>query len=173
MIGHSALTSDWVCVSCEGKTIDGRTIESDWLIGMAKSYDPNFYTALIWEEHDRTKPNLGEVLALKFEYIGKDVRLYARLKPTLKLIEYNQSGQKLFCSVEVEEDFAQSGNFYLGGLAVTDSPASINTDRLRFKNRNHFSRPNSKPVISKPLRLEQLGFNGFKNKGWVSAITSG
>lgn len=173
MIGCSGLTSEWICVSCEGKTIDGRTIESDWLIGMANSYDPYFYTALIWEEHDRTKPNLGEVLALKIEYIGKEVRLYARIKPNLKLIEYNKNGQKLFCSVEVEENFSQSGKFYLGGLAVTDSPASINTDRLRFKNRNHFSRPDSKPVISKPLRLEQLDFNVCKNKGWVSAITSG
>lgn len=173
MIGYSGLTSEWICVSCEGKTIDGRTIESDWLIGMAKSYDPKLYTALIWEEHDRNKPNLGEVLALKSEYIGREVRLYARIKPTLKLIEYNKNGQKLFCSVEVEENFAQSGKFYLGGLAVTDSPASVNTDRLRFKNRNHFSRPNSKPVISKPLALERMDFNSRPIKGWVSAITSG
>lgn len=141
MIGHSGLTSEWICVSCEGKTIDGRTIESDWLIGMANSYDPKLYTALIWEEHDRNKPNLGEVLALKSEYIGKEVRLYARIKPTLKLIEYNKNGQKLFCSVEVEENFAQSGKFYLGGLAVTDSPASVNTDRLRLKIETTFPGP--------------------------------
>lgn len=173
MIGHSGLTSEWICVSCEGKTIDGRTIEPDWLIGMANSYDPNLYTALIWEEHDRNKPNLGEVLALKFEYIGKEVRLYARIRPTLKLIEYNRNGQKLFCSVEVEEDFAQSGVFYLGGLAVTDSPASVNTDRLRFNNRNHFSRPDSKPVISTPLVIENIVFSSRSVKGWVSAITSG
>ncbi|MFT4271546.1 MAG: GPO family capsid scaffolding protein [Pantoea sp.] len=173
MTDHSGLTSEWICVSCEGKTIDGRIIESDWLIGMADSYDPNLYTALIWEEHDRNKPNLGEVLALKYEYVGKQIRLYARIKPTLKLIEYNRNGQKLFCSVEVEENFAQSGKFYLGGLAVTDSPASMNTDRLRFKNRNHYSRPNSKPVISMPLALERMEFNFRTTKGWVSAITSG
>lgn len=173
MIGHSGLTSEWICVSCEGKTIDGRTIESDWLKGMANSYDPNLYTALIWEEHDRTKPNLGEVLALRYEHIGKEVRLYARIKPTLKLIEYNKNGQKLFCSVEVEENFAQSGTYYLGGLAVTDSPASVNTDRLRFNNRNHYSRPNSKPLISKPLALGRMKFNSCTTKGWVSAITSG
>lgn len=173
MIGHSGLTSEWICVSCEGKTIDGRIIESDWLIGMANSYDPNLYTALIWEEHDRTKSNLGEVLALKFEYVENEVRLYARIKPTLKLIEYNRNGQKLFCSVEVEENFAENGDFYLGGLAVTDSPASVNTERLRFNNRNHYSRPYSKPVISKPLALGQMKFSSFNTKGWVSAITSG
>lgn len=65
------------------------------------------------------------------------------------------------------------GFFYLGGLAVTDSPASVNTDRLRFNNRNHFSRPDSKPVISAPLALENIVFSSRSVKGWVSAITSG
>jgi thioredoxin-like negative regulator of GroEL len=39
----------------------------------------------------------------------------------------------LHFSIEVTEDFAKTGKTYLTGLAMTDSPASLGTDEMRFK----------------------------------------
>lgn len=52
-MSESHLTTGWICVATEGETIDQRAIEAEWLTEMAASYDPGYYTALIWEEHNR------------------------------------------------------------------------------------------------------------------------
>ncbi|OTA15366.1 phage capsid protein [Xenorhabdus vietnamensis] len=168
------LTTTWICVATEGQTVDKRVIEAQWLYEIAETYDTNYYTALIWEEHNRALDNLGEVLAARTDVIDGKARLYVRLRPNLKLMEYNRQGQKLFCSIEVEEDFQGKGIFYLFGLAVTDSPASVGTDRLKFSiNRSHFSRKKSKLSISSP-RVFNLsdGLKNTKNR-WFTAISAG
>lgn len=40
--------------------------------------------------------------------------------------------QKVYTSIEVDENFAKTGSAYLIGLAVTDSPASLGTEMLQF-----------------------------------------
>ncbi|MEY0282532.1 GPO family capsid scaffolding protein [Providencia rettgeri] len=169
------LTTVWICVATSGQTLDGRHIEPEWLTGIADNYDPTYYTALIWEEHNRKLDNLGEVLAAKAEESNGETKLYTRLRPNLKLLEYNKQGQKLFCSIEVEEDFrGQKGVFYLGGLAVTDSPSSVGTNRLEFSiNRSHFSRKKSRISLSSPTAFNLSdGLKGTKNR-WFSAISAG
>lgn len=169
------LTTVWICVATSGQALDRREIKSEWLLSIAENYDPAYYTALIWEEHNRNLDNLGEVLAVKAEETSGETKLYARLRPNLKLMEYNKQGQKLFCSIEVEDDFrGQKGIFYLGGLAVTDSPASVGTNRLEFSiNRSHFSRKKSKLSISSPTAFNLSdGLKGTKNR-WFSAISAG
>lgn len=167
----SQLTTGWICIATEGTTLDGRKIESQWLLDMAETYDVRTYTALIWEEHKRDRDNLGEVLALRSDKQSGIVHLYARIRPTAKLMSYNELGQKLFCSIEVEEDFQDKGHFYLSGLAVTDSPASIGTDRLRFSaNRSYFSKRGVKAKISKPREFSLSNAIIMAGKGWVSAI---
>ena len=59
----TTLRTDWVCIATEGKAVDGRDITRDWLTDMAETYDPDFYTALLWPEHDRWS-NFGVVQAL-------------------------------------------------------------------------------------------------------------
>nr|WP_229690253.1 GPO family capsid scaffolding protein [Yersinia enterocolitica] len=71
----------------------------------------------------------------------------------------------------MEEDFQDKGHFYLSGLAVTDSPASIGTDRLRFSaNRSYFSKRGVKAKISKPREFSLSDATIMAGKGWVSAI---
>ena len=63
-MNESTLRTGWVCIATEGKAVDGRDITRDWLVDMAETYDPDFYTALLWPEHDRWS-NFGVVQALK------------------------------------------------------------------------------------------------------------
>lgn len=130
------LQTEWLCVATSGSTIDGRTLSPQQLQEMAESYNPATYTALIWLEHSRREDNLGQVLALKAEQAGTNLKLFAKLRPTARLVELNQQKQKLFTSVEIIPNFAGTGRAYLGGLGVTDSPASIGTTQLNFSIRD-------------------------------------
>jgi hypothetical protein len=125
-------------VATEGATTDGRTISRTWIEQMAANYDPARYGARIWLEHmrglfpDGPMPALGDVVALSaMEEDGK-LALYAELDPTDRLKEINDSRQKVYTSIEVDPDFAGSGEAYLIGLGVTDSPASLGTEMLKF-----------------------------------------
>lgn len=60
---------------------------------------------------------------------------YARLAPSLDMIEMNKQNQGIFTSVEITPNFAKTGKAYLSGLAFTDSPASLCTEQLRFNKR--------------------------------------
>ncbi|MEB2410366.1 GPO family capsid scaffolding protein [Enterobacter asburiae] len=136
------LRTDWICVATAGKTADGREIEEEWLLESAETYNPQTYTALIWPRHDTLDAraysyNYGEVAALKAERVDGVLKLFAQLMPNDWLIATNESGQKLFTSIEVAEDFAGTGKCYLFALAVTDIPASLGTTRLMFSMGNH------------------------------------
>ncbi|WP_241169251.1 GPO family capsid scaffolding protein [Serratia marcescens] len=129
----SQLMTDWICIATEGETVDGRVIPASWLTEMAETYDLELYTALIWPEHERYWGNSGEVLELKSEVNDMGLtKLYARLCPTDDLIYSNRRNQLLFASIEPVENFRGSGKTYLKGLGVTNTPASIGTDRMRF-----------------------------------------
>ena len=133
-------------VAVEGATVDGRVIQREWLEQMAASYDPATYTARINCEHiagyspDRPFNAYGSVLSLKTEEIeliinGEEktlLALYAEIDANDQLVEINKAGQKLFTSCEIHPDFAGEGKAYLVGLAVTDMPASLGTEALKF-----------------------------------------
>lgn len=140
-----AKKSKWVIVATEGATTDGRTIQRNWIEEMAESYDPkNTYGARINLDHIKFSvylPELanahcfGDVLAVKAEERedGK-LQLLAELQPTDALIALNKDGQKVYTSVEIDTNFADTGKAYLVGLAVTDNPASLGTEMLAFTN---------------------------------------
>jgi hypothetical protein len=129
------LTTDFVRIGRSGKAIDGRDIDPQWLRDMAESYDPSVYTALIWPDHLRMT-NFGKALELKTEEANGVVTLLARLEPNANYLLDNRYGQHLFFSMEVAQNFAGTGKAYLVGLGVTDSPASLGTDELRFSARH-------------------------------------
>lgn len=130
------LTTDFVKIGQSGPTIDGRTIKPEWLLQAAEAYSPDVYTALIWPDHFRFQ-NYGKVLELKTEEEGGVVALYARLQPNASYLMGNQYGQRLFFSMEIDDNFAGSGRAYLLGLAATDSPASLGTSELKFAARRN------------------------------------
>ncbi|MDM5088501.1 GPO family capsid scaffolding protein [Aeromonas bestiarum] len=130
-MNESTLRTGFVCIATEGKAVDGRDITREWLVDMAETYDPTYYTAVIWPEHDRWS-SYGTVQALKTEEVDGKLKLFAVLCPNRDLVYWNQSGQYQFCSIEPFEQFADLGRTYLIGLGVTDQPASTGTTHLKF-----------------------------------------
>lgn len=136
--------TDWKRVATSGKTADGRTIDAQDLRDMAANYDPKTYTATIWYEHIRYFGSMGTVVEVKAENLaGGKVGLFAKLQPNEYLLAMNKDGQKIFTSVEIQPNFADTGKAYLRGMAVTDEPASLGTEPLHFSRRadtgNHFA----------------------------------
>ncbi|PKR55042.1 GPO family capsid scaffolding protein [Thalassospira marina] len=126
-------------VARSGKTIDGREITRDQIDQMAKNYDPQKYGARVWLEHlrsvlpDSSFKAYGDVLALKAEDDADGNRvLLAQIDATSDLVELNRKRQKVFSSIEIVPNFDGTGEAYMAGLAVTDSPASLGTDMLKF-----------------------------------------
>jgi hypothetical protein len=126
-------------VATEGATTDGREIQREWIEQMAANYDQNKYGARIWMEHirgisaDSAFGALGDVLSVEAREVedGK-LALFAEIEPTEQLKEINKRRQKVYTSIEVNPKFADTGEAYLEGLAVTDSPASLGTEFLKF-----------------------------------------
>ncbi|MDF3935367.1 GPO family capsid scaffolding protein [Pseudomonas citronellolis] len=134
--------SNWFRVAVEGATSDKRTIKRSWLEQAAKNFDRSVYGARIWLEHFRSLlPDspfkaYGDVLAVKVEEVEingqKKLALFAQVEPTPDLIAMNKAKQKIYTSIEIDDSFADTGEAYIVGLAVTDSPASLGTDVLAF-----------------------------------------
>lgn len=139
--------SKWFRVAVEGATTDKRTIERSWLEQAAKNFNRATYGARVWLEHmrgifaeDSAFPALGDVTALKTEEVDiagqKKLALFAQIDPTDQLVGWNKARQKIYTSIEIDPNFADSGEAYMVGLAVTDSPASLGTDALAFAQQN-------------------------------------
>lgn len=133
-------------VAVEGDTVDGRKIEASWLKDIAATFDPKTYGARVNMEHIRGITDkapfkaYGDVVAVRTAEVelnigGKQVKklaLEAQIEPTDDLVAMNRDKQKLYTSIEVQPNFANSNKAYLVGLAVTDSPASLGTEVLAF-----------------------------------------
>lgn len=125
-------------IASEGATTDGREISREWLEQMAASYNPAVYTARINLEHIRgINPEgpfraYGDVTALKTEVIEGKLHLLAQLDPTADMVALIKKRQKVFTSMEIDQNFAKTGSAYLVGLGITDSPASLGTEMLAF-----------------------------------------
>lgn len=137
-----AKTSKWFVVATEGATTDGRTINRTWIEQMAANYDPKKYDARVNLEHikwrymwndDPHSKCYGDVVGLKTEENAEGkLQLLAQIDPTDDLIKLNKDRQKIYTSIECDPNFADTGEAYLVGLAVTDNPASLGTEMLVF-----------------------------------------
>lgn len=127
--------TEWRIVGVSGSTVDGREISAQELKEMAESYDPEIYGARINLEHyrflwDSWKGAYGDVVELKTEKWEKDpskTALLAKLSVLPALQEIWDKGDKIYTSMEIQSNFADTGKAYLVGLAITDSPASLGT----------------------------------------------
>lgn len=160
-----SLVSSWKRVALSGPTADGREITPQDLRDCADTYRTSTYTAVIWVEHERWKGAHGTIFATR---LVKDdpnlekgqVALEAQLKPNAQLLRLNNEGQKLFTSVEITPNFANSGRAYMTGLAVTDEPASLGTQELYFSKRtNKFAYYSASVPLGSQFRSNNLQFN--------------
>ncbi|ENY76600.1 scaffold protein [Pseudomonas putida TRO1] len=161
-----SLVSYWKRVATSGPTIDGREILPQELRDAAETYKTATYTAVIWCEHERWSGSFGTVYSLRLVEDAEDlqpgqVALEAQLKPNDKLLFLNDQGEKLFTSVEITPNFANTGKYYLTGMAVTDSPASLGTQELYFSSRTskaaHFCAPVELGPLDKAGTESEIG----------------
>lgn len=151
--------SKWFRVATEGATTDGRKIERHWIDQMAKNFSPAKYGARVWIEHMRGMlpesafAAQGDVLGVQARTVedGK-LALFAQIQPLESLVAMNKKGQKLYTSIEVDPEFAGTGEAYLIGLAVTDSPASLGTEMLQFAAQH----PNANPLAGRKTNPNTL-----------------
>ena len=133
------MPSKFFRVATEGATTDGREIQRSWIEQVAKNFNREKYGARVWLEHMRgmlpesSFAALGDVLALEARKVedGK-LALFAQIEALPALVAMNKAKQKIYTSIEVDPNFAKSGEAYMTGLAVTDSPASLGTEVLKF-----------------------------------------
>lgn len=139
----SQLMTNWLCIATEGDTVDGRVIERKEILDSVELYNPELYTALIWPHHDHDEEPMGEVAEIMASTDDDGIyHLYARLVPFMNLIEANRNNNLIFTSVEMTPDgnFRGTGKYYLEGLGVTNSPASVGTTRLKFYSKQQRNR---------------------------------
>lgn len=145
-------------VATEGATTDGRAISRTWIEQMAANFNPEKYGARVWMEHMRSMlPDgafkaFGDVTALETrENADGKLELFAEIDPTDELVKMSKDRQKIYTSIEVDPDFAGTGEAYMTGLAVTDSPASLGTEMLKFS-----STAKNSPLTARKQRPENL-----------------
>lgn len=130
-------------VAVSGNTVDGREIQPQHLRDAAANYSPEVYGARVNIEHYLSMfPGsdfgaMGDVVALSTEDITDGplagrTALYAEIEPSERMVQMTNKGQKVYSSIELHPQFALNGKAYVVGLAMTDTPASLGTDRLRF-----------------------------------------
>ncbi|WP_296231511.1 GPO family capsid scaffolding protein [uncultured Pseudomonas sp.] len=170
-----SLVSYWKRVATSGPTADGREITPQELRDIAETYKPSRYTAVIWSEHERWPGSHGTVFAVRLveddpELEEGQVALEAQLKPNDKLLWLNDRGEKLFSSIEITPNFANSGKAYLTGLAVTDQPASLGTQELYFSNKSSKAAYFAASVELGQLRDDDT--DSTDAKGLINALTT-
>jgi hypothetical protein len=149
----------WFRVAVAGDTTDGREIQASWLTDIVETYNTEKYGARINCEHIKGySPEsgfgaFGDITAVKIENFEVDgenkIALYAEVDPTDELVALNKKRQKVYSSIEVNPNFANSGKAYLMGMAITDSPASLGTEMMEFCSKNADSNPLSNRKTTK------------------------
>lgn len=130
-------------VAVSGTTVDGREISAEHLKAAAQAYNPEVYGARVNVEHILSPwagsefSAMGDVAALSTEDITEGplsgrTALYAEIEPTARMKKMLDDGKKVFSSIELHPRSTISGGPYLMGLAMTDTPASLGTERLKF-----------------------------------------
>lgn len=130
-------------VAVSGNTVDGREIQPQHLRDAAANYNLNVYAARVNIEHFLSPyPGsdfgaMGDVTALSTEDITEGplagrTALYAEIEPSERMKQMTDKGQKVYSSIELAPQFALNGKAYVVGLAMTDTPASLGTERLKF-----------------------------------------
>lgn len=150
------MTTDWIVAAVAGTTADGREITAEHLEAMAAAYNPDFYEARISFEH--FFGGFGRVTEARFgphPSLPETQALSVKLAPNAQLLSVLEEKRKQHLSIEYYPKFPPTGEPYLAGIAITDTPASTGTQRMEFSTQAEtvssaeqpleFSRPEPRP----------------------------
>jgi hypothetical protein len=131
----------------EGQTIsDGRKITGEMIDQIVATFNVDTYSPRINIEHiagyspEPPFNGYGDVVAVRAQLDdividGKPEKrkaLYAQVEGNKQLVKLAADGQKPYPSVELTDSYAGTAKVGLVGLAFTDKPASIATQKLQF-----------------------------------------
>jgi hypothetical protein len=125
-------------VAREGQTVDGRVLSRQDVIEMAATYNMDEYGARINVEHISGYSPLppfnayGDILLVDAVEENGRFCLYNTISALPNMQEILSLGQKIYPSIEFIRDFAGSGKAYQVGLGLTDTPASLGTQAIKF-----------------------------------------
>lgn len=142
-MANQATTRKKFKVMTSGTTVDGRNVTRAQLHAMAAAYNPAVYGARVNIEHylspfpDSVFSAMGDVVALSAEDINEgplagEAYLFAEIEPSQRMKDIIADGKKVYSSIEMHPSFPLTKGPYLMGLAMTDTPASLGTDKLKF-----------------------------------------
>ena len=177
-------------VAVSGNTVDGREIQPQHLRDAAANYDPAVYSARVNIEHYLSPyPGsdfgaMGDVAALSAEDITEGplsgrTALYAEIEPSERMKQMTDKGEKVYSSIELHPQFALNGKAYVMGLAMTDKPASLGTERLKFAAQQRaqvmaFNNQQAEPpMFTEAIEAEVIELNaqrGEESKQWFNRV---
>ncbi|QQA76203.1 GPO family capsid scaffolding protein [Pectobacterium parmentieri] len=177
-------------VAVSGATVDGREIKPEHLRDAAANYSPEVYGARVNVEHylspypDSDFGAMGDVTALSAEDITDGpmsgrTALYAEIEPSARMKQLTDAGKKVFSSIELHPQFALNGKAYVMGLAMTDTPASLGTERLKFATQQRaqvmaFNKQQAEaPMFSDAIEadvIELTAQRGEEGKQWFNRV---
>ena len=142
-MANQATTRKKFRVMTSGTTVDGRNVTRAQLHAMAAAYNPAVYGARVNIEHylspfpDSVFSAMGDVVSLSAEDINEgplagEAHLFAEIEPAQRMKDMIADGKKIYSSIEMHPNFPLTKGPYLIGLAMTDTPASLGTDKLKF-----------------------------------------
>ncbi|EPP7189782.1 GPO family capsid scaffolding protein [Klebsiella pneumoniae] len=177
-------------VAVSGNTVDGREIQPQHLRDAAANYSPEVYGARVNIEHYLSMfPGsdfgaMGDVVALSTEDITDGplagrTALYAEIEPSDRMVQMTNKGQKVYSSIELHPQFALNGKAYVVGLAMTDTPASLGTERLKFAAQQRASvmafnnQQGEAPMFTEALEAEVIALAAQRSdegKQWFNRV---
>ncbi|EPO5351494.1 GPO family capsid scaffolding protein [Klebsiella michiganensis] len=177
-------------VAVSGNTVDGREIQPQHLRDAAANYSPEVYGARVNIEHYLSMfPGsdfgaMGDVVALSTEDITDGplagrTALYAEIEPSDRMVQMTNKGQKVYSSIELHPQFALNGKAYVVGLAMTDTPASLGTERLKFAAQQRASvmafnnQQGEAPMFTEALEAEVIDLTAQRSdegKQWFNRV---
>jgi len=131
-------------VAREGQTVDGRELSRQEIQDMADTYNPEHYAGRINIEHfagwspEPPFNAYGDIIKVEAVEEGGKLCLYNTISALPNFVAMNKNGQKIFPSIEFYRNFAGTNKAYQVGLGMTDQPASLGTQAIKFSS-NQFS----------------------------------
>ncbi|MCH7329660.1 GPO family capsid scaffolding protein [Acinetobacter modestus] len=130
-------------VAREGQTVDGRELTRQEIQEMADTYNPEHYAGRINIEHfggwspEPPFNAYGDILKVEAVDENGKLHLYNEISALPNFVAMNKKGQKIYPSIEFYRNFAGTGKAYQIGLGMTDTPASLGTQAIKFSNNRH------------------------------------
>ena len=154
-------------VAREGQTVDGRELTRQEIQEMADTYNPEHYGGRINIEHfggwspEPPFNAYGDILKVEAVEENGKLHLYNEVSALPNFVAMNKKGQKIYTSIEFYRNFAGTGKAYQVGLGMTDTPASLGTQAIKFS-----SNPNlisTKPDSEIYITMSEQNPNEGKN----------